>query len=820
MQNRKTLHQTLQQRVYGSFPPGALLKRARGSKYLVQCLQKETTLAGHEGCVNSIAWNETGDYLLSGADDCHLNIYRPSSGKLLHSIRSGHRANIFSAKFLPCSGDKWIVSCAGDGMIHFTDLERESTYGQFQFDCHAGTTYEVITTPGDPNTFLSCGEDGTVRLFDLRTKTKCSNRDCKEDILIDCGKAVTSINLNPITPYHLGIGCEDSTVRVFDRRALSSSSSNKMNGMFCQFRPDSLNGRTCRVTSLNYSPDGSELLVSYCADYVYLFTLRGTKQPRSYRDDGSDNGYSNGSNGHRNVPPLKRLRLRGDWSDTGPNARPESEHPSPESSLMQRMSDMFARWLEESFRAGQRHRARTSSSRSTTSSSSLSSSTASYFSGSSSESSGTSGVFGEEPRRRRSHERTSESSQSSRGLEVNLSADVSMETDSDSAPSIGNSSRTAQGVSSTTSVELIPHSQEETESVSRSAEECTRLPDSASETSSSIATVYTTLAGNNTDSRELSSETLIETPSITKENEKRHHDDRLSRSDTDVASSRERTSGQNISSNLRDSLSTSAITTHGRAQKKSKTVKRTEPVENLAAASSGHADESPTRGGSCSSGNTRQSTTPSRTCAEPTPREEVRSARNAALSDDESAVLQDQTSAATRIQRVYRLHKKAKSTVEYEEQEIWIPEMTRVYKGHRNARTMIKEANFWGEEYVLSGSDCGRIFIWDKYSAELVMILQGDKHVVNCVQPHPFDPILASSGIDYDIKLWTPSAKEPMEPKDKDEIIGRNEKMLEESRDTITVPASFMIRMLASLNHARFGQQNQDEDTDSDSSDD
>ena len=73
-----------------------------------------------------------------------------------------------------------------------------------------------------------------------------------QDILIDCGKAVTSINLNPITPYHLGIGCEDSTVRVFDRRALSSSSSNKMNGMFCQFRPDSLNGRTCRVTSLNY----------------------------------------------------------------------------------------------------------------------------------------------------------------------------------------------------------------------------------------------------------------------------------------------------------------------------------------------------------------------------------------------------------------------------------------------------------------------------------------------------------------------------------------------------------------------------------------
>lgn len=29
------------------------------------------------------------------------------------------------------------------------------------------------------------------------------------------------------------------------------------------------------------------------------------------------------------------------------------------------------------------------------------------------------------------------------------------------------------------------------------------------------------------------------------------------------------------------------------------------------------------------------------------------------------------------------------------------------YDGHRNARTMIKEANFWSDSYVMSGSDCG-----------------------------------------------------------------------------------------------------------------
>ena len=37
----------------------------------------------------------------------------------------------------------------------------------------------------------------------------------------------------------------------------------------------------------------------------------------------------------------------------------------------------------------------------------------------------------------------------------------------------------------------------------------------------------------------------------------------------------------------------------------------------------------------------------------------------------------------------------------------------------------------------MSGSDCGRVFVWDKWSGEIVNLLDGDSHVVNCVQPHP-----------------------------------------------------------------------------------
>ena len=61
-------------------------------------------------------------------------------------------------------------------------------------------------------------------------------------------------------------------------------------------------------------------------------------------------------------------------------------------------------------------------------------------------------------------------------------------------------------------------------------------------------------------------------------------------------------------------------------------------------------------------------------------------------------------------------------------------------------------------------------------------------------------------GIDYDIKLWSPTAEETSFHWEQAEVVmRRNEVMLEETRDTITVPASLMIRMLASLNQIRRG---------------
>lgn len=82
--------------------------------------------------------------------------------------------------------------------------------------------------------------------------------------------------------------------------------------------------------------------------------------------------------------------------------------------------------------------------------------------------------------------------------------------------------------------------------------------------------------------------------------------------------------------------------------------------------------------------------------------------------------------------------------------------------GHCNTTTDIKEANFFGSngQYIVAGSDDGSFFMWDKETTNLVRVLKGDDSIVNCLQPHPSSCLLATSGIDPVIRLWSPCPQE------------------------------------------------------------
>lgn len=78
--------------------------------------------------------------------------------------------------------------------------------------------------------------------------------------------------------------------------------------------------------------------------------------------------------------------------------------------------------------------------------------------------------------------------------------------------------------------------------------------------------------------------------------------------------------------------------------------------------------------------------------------------------------------------------------------------------GHCNTTTDIKETNFFGSnsQYVIAGSDDGSFFIWDRFTTNIVRVLKGDEAIVNCLQPNPDFCLLATSGIDPVVRLWSP----------------------------------------------------------------
>ncbi|MGH0180056.1 UNVERIFIED_CONTAM: hypothetical protein FKN15_002700 [Acipenser sinensis] len=104
------------------------------------------------------------------------------------------------------------------------------------------------------------------------------------------------------------------------------------------------------------------------------------------------------------------------------------------------------------------------------------------------------------------------------------------------------------------------------------------------------------------------------------------------------------------------------------------------------------------------------------------------------------------------------------------------------YKGHRNNAT-VKGVNFYGprDEFVVSGSDCGHIYLWEKNSARIVQFMEGDKGgVVNCLEPHPHLPVLATSGLDHDVKIWAPTAETPTGLRGLKEVMKKNKRERDE----------------------------------------
>ncbi|KAG7229049.1 hypothetical protein INR49_013168 [Caranx melampygus] len=116
-----------------------------------------------------LAGTLTSTRLASGSDDLRVVIWDWAIRHAELEFDSGHKSNVFQAKFLPHSGDSTLAMCARDGQIRVAELSAtQRCKNTKRVAQHKGAAHKLALEPDSPCFFLSAGEDAVVFGIDLR----------------------------------------------------------------------------------------------------------------------------------------------------------------------------------------------------------------------------------------------------------------------------------------------------------------------------------------------------------------------------------------------------------------------------------------------------------------------------------------------------------------------------------------------------------------------------------------------------------------------------------------------------------------------------
>ncbi|KAI8905273.1 WD40-repeat-containing domain protein [Powellomyces hirtus] len=82
-------------------------------------------------------------------------------------------------------------------------------------------------------------------------------------------------------------------------------------------------------------------------------------------------------------------------------------------------------------------------------------------------------------------------------------------------------------------------------------------------------------------------------------------------------------------------------------------------------------------------------------------------------------------------------------------------ELLSSYQGHTNREYRITSTLSNTDAHVITGSEDGRILMWDLVEGTLVRTLRGHDKVVTCVAYHPINTAMVSASTDGSVKVWT-----------------------------------------------------------------
>src|SRR3990167_9116802 len=210
-----SLHDQLQFRAIGDKQAFTTKSKVLGYESWPLSLCLTNILEEHKGCVNTVRWDDEGNYLISGSDDRGLGIWSGETYSLRGLIPTGHQNNIFCAKFIPGTNNRKIISCAADGEIHYSETEYSQTKSKIKCKKsdaiyardHIAMKFEFL--PDNSSAFITTFQDGTVSLIDsrddFRKPEKILVRSEERNREFPC----YSLHFNPVEPNIFALSAYD-----------------------------------------------------------------------------------------------------------------------------------------------------------------------------------------------------------------------------------------------------------------------------------------------------------------------------------------------------------------------------------------------------------------------------------------------------------------------------------------------------------------------------------------------------------------------------------------------------------------------------------
>ncbi|KAJ4753949.1 DDB1-and CUL4-associated factor 8 [Rhynchospora pubera] len=299
----------IRKRELGLSRPTDFSRRVGGSEALVKRMTEYGKLHGHKGCVNTVCFNSKGDILVSGSDDKDIIFWDWAVKTKTLSYNSGHSENVFQARIMPFSDDCTVISSAADGQVRVGKIKEDCEVSTKQIGSHRGRVRKIAIEPGSSHVFYSCGEDGLVQHFDLRSPSPTKLFICSS-IRGNRRLPLNGIVIDPRNPNFFSIGGVDEYARLYDLRMHHQTDPliDQPVELFCPNHLIKSNG--IHVTGLSYS-NTSELLVSYNDELIYLFTKDMGMEPDLQsvpQDDSEKNEKIKKPQvyvGHRNAQTVK-----------------------------------------------------------------------------------------------------------------------------------------------------------------------------------------------------------------------------------------------------------------------------------------------------------------------------------------------------------------------------------------------------------------------------------------------------------------------------------------------------------------------------------